>query len=134
MVNYCSQEITERSNNKLFKCYWPKQTMGIRIHSRLMFKYRKDLVCPFFSQPVRSLRSRNSRNFVGGNHESWTTDKENPASQPIQNSRITAGFFLYSQITRSISAESRITQYPFQTLLYLAALPGTMRGIEGYII
>ena len=63
------------------------------------------------------LRSRNSRNYVGGNHESRTKEKENPASQPIENSRITAGFFRYSRITRSISAESRITQNPFQTLL-----------------
>ena len=79
--------------------------------ARIWFAHR-------FAKPVRSLRSRNSRNFVGGNHESRTTDKENPASQPIRNSPITAGFFLYSRITRSISAESRITQNPFQTLLY----------------
>ena len=62
------------------------------------------------------MRSLRSRNFVGGNHESRTTDKENPASQPTQNSRITAGFSLYSRITSSISAESQITQNPFQTL------------------
>ena len=92
--------------------------MGIRIHPRSMFKCTaRTWFVHRFSQPVRSLRSRNSRNFFGGNHESWTTDKENPASHPKQNSRITAGFFLYSRITRSISAESRITQNPFQTLL-----------------
>ena len=62
------------------------------------------------------LRSRNSRNYVSGNYELQTKEKENPASQPIENSRITAGFFRYSRITRSISAESRITQNPFQTL------------------
>ena len=39
------------------------------------------------------LLSRNSRNrFVGGNHESRTTDKDHTASQQIWNSRITAGF------------------------------------------
>ena len=61
--------------------------MGIRIHSRLMFKYREDLVCQWFFPTSEVfdiiLRSRNSRNYVGGNHESRTTEKENPASQPI---------------------------------------------------
>ena len=61
--------------------------MGIHILSRLMFKYREDLVCQWFfpSSEVFDiiLRSWNSRNYVGGNHESRTTEKENPASQPI---------------------------------------------------
>ena len=92
--------------------------MGIRIHPRSMFKCTARIwFVHRFSQPVRSLRSWNSRNFFGGNHESRTTDKENPASHRKRNSRITAGFFLYSRITRSISSESRITQNPFQTLL-----------------
>ena len=42
--------------------------MGIRIHSRLMFKYREDLVCQWFFPKSEVfdiiLRSRNSRNYV----------------------------------------------------------------------
>ena len=92
--------------------------MGIRIHSHLMFKYCEDLVCQwsFPTSEVFDIILR-SRIYVDGNHESRTTEKENPRSQPIWNSRITAGFFLYSRITRSISVESRITENPFQTLL-----------------
>ena len=41
-------------------------------------------------------------------HKSRTTDKANPASQPIKYSRITAGFILYSRITHPISAEAHL--------------------------
>ena len=58
--------------------------MDIRIHSCLMVTYREDLVCQwsFPTSEVFDIILR-SRNYVGGNHESRTTEKENPASQAI---------------------------------------------------
>ena len=80
MVNYCSQKNKRNIEQQAFQVSFAQVNCGHShsqsIHSRLMFKYRQDLVCP-------SLRSRNSRNFVGGNHESRTTDKENPVSKPM---------------------------------------------------
>ena len=71
--------------------------MGIRIHSGLMFKYREDLVCQWFFPTSDVFDIVEITEFtdstVGGNHESRTAEKGNPASQPIWLSRITAGFF-----------------------------------------
>ena len=95
--------------------------MSIRIHSRLMFKYREDLVCQWFFPPSEVfdiiLRSPGIHGIMSveiTNHGLQKKKIPRHSQYSIHESRL--GFFLYSQITRSVSAESRITQNPFQTL------------------